>query len=372
MNLKNENISVKEMYLEKIEKLKIIVSLYKQDMYQAIIDLNFIYDNYQKFIEEKNKEMAKYLKKEKYSIDLNKSNKSLNSMKSKIKYIKNVPENKRYLYYILITLVGSIIVSISFLFEWISYHSVTNRINELIGIHDNLSNDIYKIMNYYQLMIFRNFTTEDINNFENYPMKKIDLLSNMYTEIENLYDSKKLLSKLEHYNLGNIDSYYNYTCETFYEYLFKSNIVLRNINPKYKHFLTLICNRSNIFNYNNYKQIFGILFEYLQIGINEINDHTYGGLINIRHKKIFQRITLYYLSVYQYTLEILGIQLQRKSYQKITSLIDYYMNIAFSIYYIYSFVLILAILFGYIMNINSNYNKIHELKKVFKICNKKD
>ena len=74
MNLKNENISVKEMYLEKIEKLKIIVSLYKQDMYQAIIDLNFIYDNYQKFIEEKNKEMAKYLKKEKYSIDLNKSN----------------------------------------------------------------------------------------------------------------------------------------------------------------------------------------------------------------------------------------------------------------------------------------------------------
>ena len=132
MNLKNENISVKEMYLEKIEKLKIIVSLYKQDMYQAIIDLNFIYDNYQKFIEEKNKEMAKYLKKEKYSIDLNKSNKSLNSLKSKIKYIKNVPENKRYLYYLLITLVGSIIVSINFLFEWISYHSVTNRINELI------------------------------------------------------------------------------------------------------------------------------------------------------------------------------------------------------------------------------------------------
>ncbi len=48
------------------------------------------------------------------------------------------------------------------------------------------------------------------------------------------------------------------------------------------------------------------------------------------------------------------------------------MNIAFSIYYIYSFVLILAILFGYVMNINSNYNKIHELKKVLKICNKKD
>ena len=32
MNLKNDNIGVKEMFLQKIEKLKIIVSLYKQDI----------------------------------------------------------------------------------------------------------------------------------------------------------------------------------------------------------------------------------------------------------------------------------------------------------------------------------------------------
>ena len=65
MELKNEQISVREMFLQKIEKLRIIISLYKQDIYQAIVDLNFIYDNYKKFIDEKNKEMAKYLKKEK-------------------------------------------------------------------------------------------------------------------------------------------------------------------------------------------------------------------------------------------------------------------------------------------------------------------
>ena len=59
MNLKNENISVYEMFLQKIEKLKLIVSLYKQDIYQSIIDLNFIYDNYKKFIEQKNKEKEK-------------------------------------------------------------------------------------------------------------------------------------------------------------------------------------------------------------------------------------------------------------------------------------------------------------------------
>jgi hypothetical protein len=65
MNLKNDNISVKEMFLQKIEKLKIIISLYKQDMYQAIVDLNFIYDSYKKFIEEKNKEISKFFEKRK-------------------------------------------------------------------------------------------------------------------------------------------------------------------------------------------------------------------------------------------------------------------------------------------------------------------
>ena len=62
LNLRNDNISVEEMFLQKIKKLKIIISLYKQDIYQAIVDLNFIYDNYKKFIEEKNKELAKYSK----------------------------------------------------------------------------------------------------------------------------------------------------------------------------------------------------------------------------------------------------------------------------------------------------------------------
>ena len=66
MDLKNDEISVRDMFLQKIEKLKIIISLYKQDTYQAIVDLNFIYDNYKKFMEEKNKEMANFLKKEKY------------------------------------------------------------------------------------------------------------------------------------------------------------------------------------------------------------------------------------------------------------------------------------------------------------------
>ena len=42
MNLKNNNISVRDMFVQKILKLKTIILLYKQDLYPAIVDLNFI------------------------------------------------------------------------------------------------------------------------------------------------------------------------------------------------------------------------------------------------------------------------------------------------------------------------------------------
>ena len=372
MNLKNDNIGVKDMFLQKIEKLKIIISLYKQDIYQAIVDLNFIYDNYKKFIEEKKKEMEKYLKKEKYS-----SNKILKSIKKKniikYKHIINIPENKKHFYYFLLTLIYSILLNIVILIIWISFYIVCGRINALIKSHGYLSNDSYKLLNYYQLMIFQNFTIEDINSFERYNQSTgQDLFSNMYTDIHVLYDSKKISDKLRQYNLGNIDHYYNYTCKTFYEYLFSTNAFLTRLDIKYKDFLIFVCESSNIFKSNNYKNIFSILIEYIQIGINEINDRSYKGLIDTMHNGHFPKIIVYFIAVYNFAFEILGAELQRKSYQKINLLMSNYIKINFIIYYISSFVFILIIIFGYILKINTNYNQIHELKKVFKVCNKKE
>ena len=374
MNLKNDNISVKEMFLQKITKLQIMISLYKQNIYQAIVDLNFIYDNYKKFIEEKNKEVMKYLKKDKY---LNESNNKIvktiknNLKRIKIKHIIDVPENKRHLYYLIISFIFSLVLSLILLIMWISYLSVYNKINLLIKAHGNISNNAYKLINYFQLMIFHNYTVEDINRFERYNQSiGEDLFSKIYTDIQGLYESKKIMNKLSQYNLGNIDSYYNYTCETYYNYLYNSNIVLKNTNIKYKEFLMYVCESSNIFKSNNYKQIFSILFEYFQIGINTINDHSYNGLIKIFQSSYFSKVILFFITVYIYAFEILGAQLQRKSYQKINSIMVKYVNIQFLIYYTTSFALILIIIFVYTWKINTKYNKINEIKKIFKVCNK--
>ena len=376
MNIKNDNISVKDFYLQKIEKLKIIISLYKQNMYQAIVDLNFIYDNYKKFMEEKNKELSKYLKKEKYLNDTNKNN-SYNKKGSnniKVKYIINASNNKRYLYYILASFVFSICISLGIYIMWLCYEAINIRINSLIKIHGNLSDNAYKLISYYQLMIYYNLTVEDINIFQRFNISNGEnLFSNIYTSIENIYDAKKLMSKLSEFNLDNIDSYYNYTCKTYYDYLFKNNVIFNNIDEKYKDFLIYVCEQSSIFKYNNnYKQIFSLLFENILIGVNKINVRSYKGLINYLKDEYFPKITVTFLTVYYYAFEILGLQLQRKSYQKILSLLGNFVNISFIIYYATSSTFILIVIFGYIWKINTNYNKIHELKKVFKVCNKKE
>ena len=375
MNIKNDNIGVKEMFLKKIEKLKIIVSLYKQDIYQAVVDLNFIYDNYRKFIEDKKLEMEKYLKKEKYSSNTNKILNSINKNKKiKIKHIIKIPENKRHFYYCLITLVYSIILNIIFFIIWISYYIVYNRIANLFESHGNLSNDAYKFINYYQLMIYQNFTIEDINNFQKYN-KSLgeDIFSNMFNDLQALYESKKYMDKLGQYNLGNINSYYNYTCISYYEYLFSSNSFLGNMNVIFKNFLVFACNNSKVFQTNNnYKQLFTILFTNIQSGINEIKGRSYDELIKVAHNGNLPKLIIYFLTVYHYAFQIMGSQLQRKSSERLNSLMSSYIKLSFSLYYISSIVFILVIIFEYILKINSNYNKIQEIKKVFKVCNKKE
>ena len=174
MNLKNDNISVKELFLQKIEKLKIIISLYKQDMYQAIVDLNFIYDNYKKLIEEKNKEKTKLLKKEKY---LNDSNNNYNyaknsSNKIKIKYIISCTKNKKYIIYIIIFFIYSICLCLSLLILWKTYTSLYRKAEKIIQANGVLSSDSYKFVIYYQFMIFHNLTIEDINKYEQYTIKE--------------------------------------------------------------------------------------------------------------------------------------------------------------------------------------------------------
>ena len=371
MNLKNDDISVRDMFLQKIEKLKTIISLYKQDIYQAIVDLNFIYDNYKKFVEEKNKEIAKYLKKEKF---IGEKSYTLKDKKDRIKrtHISSIAANRIYLYFLLFFTVISFVIAIAFYILWDNYETINERISNLVKSHGDLSSDAYKIVNYYQLMLYNSLLIEDINRYERLNTSKgEDIFSKIYTDLEELYESKKNMQHLKHYDLDNLDQYFNFTCKTFYDLIFSTNgFAARGYNMKYKPFFISVCERANVFRSNNYKQIFSMLFEMFQIGINQVNNHTYEGLISHKKSEHYGKTTIVFLVVYYYTFEILGLKVQRQSYQKLSQLIDSYLNIGFIFYYITSLIFLLIIFFVYIYKFNRNYRQLHEMKKVFKICNK--
>ena len=374
LNLKNEEITVREMFLQKIDKLKIIISLYKQDIYQAIVDLNFIYDNYKKFIEEKNKEMAKYLKREKFLYE--KTFTGDEKLKNEIqRNISSIKQNRLYLYFIVFCCLISVIITIAIYLIWNSYESIYTRIFYLIESHGNLANDAYKIVNYYQLMLYTSATLEDINRYEGLDTSKgEDLFEKLYTDLEDLYESRKYMENLKKYNLDNIDKYFNHTCISFYDELYKTTTALKN-NPNsqfYKPLFIQVCESANIFKSRNYKHIFSMLFEMVQIGINQINDHTYKGLMAHIKSEHYAKITSVFLFVYYYTFEILSYRVQRQSFEELSALIDSYLVIGFLIYYISSFIFILIVILVYIYKFNRNYHQLHEMKKVFKICNKRE
>ena len=374
MDLKNDDISVRDMFLQKIEKLKIIISLYKQDIYQAIVDLNFIYDNYKKFVEEKNKEIAKYLKKERF-LDEKVYTGDDKAKKIIQKNIFSIKENIYHLYFIFFSLLISLVIAIMLIILWDSYKSAYQRIAFVINSHGNIANNAYKMFIYYQLMFYGSLTLEDINKYNGFDSSDSqNIFKKLYSDIEEVYESKKYSVHLEEYNLDNIDEYYNHTCESYFDYLYKTAAAFLN-NPNsvnFRPFFISVCNSANVFKSKSYKQIYSMLFEMLQIGMNQIAEHSYESLMAYKKSSHFMKTLTVFLFVYYHTFEILGMKVQRQSFIKITEIFGKNLHLGFIVYYIISIISLFIIFFVYVYKFNKNYRRIHEMKKVFKVCNKKD
>ena len=223
-------------------------------------------------------------------------------------------------------------------------------------------------------MIYGAITFDDINYYEGLTSKGENLFQKLYTDLENVYESKKNMQNLKSYNLDNIDKYFDFTCETFYDYLYPTTQFLINypFSEDYRPYLIKLCEQGNVFKSKNYKHIFSMLFEMIQIGINQINDHSYEGIMSIVKSEHYINATIEFFFVYYYTFEILTFRVQRQSYEKLSLLIDKYLHTGFIIYYIASIVFFAIIGFLYVYKFKRKYHKLYEMKKVFKICNKRE
>ena len=229
--------------------------------------------------------MAKFLKREKFLNEkiMTSNNKAIKEIQ---KNISLIPINRSYLYYIAFCSLTSLIISIIIFLIWTLYESTYRRIYHVIQYHGTLSANSYKIVSYYQLMLYNSLTVEDINKLEGLDSSKgEDIFQKIYTDFENLYEVNKYKNDLKKYNLDNIDEYFNHNCSSFINQLFEIVFGLKN-NPSKETFRSTFveaCEMFNVLKSKDYKDIFSMLFEITLTGINEINDHSYMGLMqNLR------------------------------------------------------------------------------------------
>ena len=375
INSKNDDFIFNNVFSQKLNNLRTILEFYNEDPLKAIKNLNEIY---QQFLNSKIKNNA---------IDINKK-KFKNSEENKKNELDNVPKNQRIfskkdarnlgitfiflllLYIYIIACLYAFCVSIIF---WYNAISEKNIFYDLIEKNIDLEYSLYRAINVYDLMIFHNYTLEEVSKFtfRDSDKNKNQLLNSFYDDLKLAFDSKKEKNKIPD-AFQDFEDQSNFTCEKLFEYNY-DNIQLVKANPKAKDLNNLeqnlieICENSKISESNDFRTVYERHFQYIKNGILSISDYTYDGLIeHIIGKGTIAKISLFFNVIILHILEIANTTPHRNG---INNLLRRFGNVTiFSecIFILFIFIIIIFTTF-FFSGINNKCNQIILLKQIFKI-----
>ena len=384
INTKTDEFDFKATFSKKIENLEIILELYKSNPLESIQNLNGIYNEYNKYLINKNK-----------SVFNNNSNKNSNikntlggkneveqfTKKQQIiskKDIKRLNINNKYQRLLIILIAIIIIIYILFLFMWFEYFAKRVNLFNIIRKHAKLESSCYEAVNIYELMVFNNYTLDEMvayleldkDNQNNWNIEKNSsnlIFNSFYQDLHLIFDLEKY-----HKALGNLYEDFEDLAEfncinmvvTFkYELLEKVDELMSNIDLKKK--LVDICTISHITESRSLKTIFERHFQFMKNGMLSLTDFSYEGLNKNLDTTIIGRIAFFFFSNTIYIIDVTTSIPHKNSVRKIMNLLGNRILITEIIFIIIGFALILIILFFYIYNINKFCEQILLLKKTF-------
>ena len=134
--------------------------------------------------------------------------------------------------------------------------------------------------------------------------------------------------------------------------------------------MNYFCNWSNVMMFKKYKTIYLQLFKQVKIVLENFNNNeSYNNIIkSINDNDDIGRIQIIFLITYSYLIDIIN----NNSQIIIATMMKRMGNniiITALIYISFLIVLIFSLFFVYFKNINNDYNKFIQVKKVFKVCN---
>lgn len=383
INTKDDQFNFCVTFSKKIENLEAILELYKINPMESIKKLNSIYNDYNKYLDRK---------KSQININLNRIKNEKEEMIEiprhqrviSIKDIKKLNINKKYIYFIIIIVVLIIIIYLYFLLIWIDYFSTKFNIIKVIEKNTMLERACYEATNIYELMIFNNYTIQEIidymnisyegeieNNKYSLDEKNISniIFNKFYQQLYLLFDLKKDKEKVssvyeDFYNLTEFNCVSVYK-SIKYELLEAVDELLPNINLKQQ--LVECCQFSNLDSTKDIKTIYERHFQYIKSGIISLKDFSYEGINQNINDDIIGKVSFFFLSTTIYIIEVTISKPHIESIKKLNYIMSKRFLSMEIIFVIFGVALVLIIIFFFFHNINELYKQIFLLKKTFNI-----
>ena len=380
INIKNEDFIFSEVYTKKIENLETILQFYKKEPSKSIQNLNIIYNKYHLYLTTKNKNHA---------FDINKKNYKKIENADKRNELDNIPKNQRIItkknvrtlgltfYYLFLYFFNSLlflIVYVILLIMWINYFSKKKNLYYLVVKNMTLETSIYRAINAYDLMIFQNFTIDEVTELI-LPQNKTDnnvLLKSFYNDLKLAFTSKKEKKALVDV-YSDIEDKTNFTCENLFS---SNNEIIQKIENNSKssalndisNNLISICKFTKIDETNDFRTVFERHFQYIRNGILSLSDFSYYGLLqHLTSDGTLPRISLFFATMVINVLHISYTTPNKDSVKNLINKMKKLIELTEVIYFLIDIIAIFFVSLFYIPGINKLCKKILILRKVFKI-----
>jgi hypothetical protein len=380
INKQSDEFDFKTIFTQKIDNLNIILELYGASPLESIQNLNKIYSDYNQYLT--NKKIANANKKALNRKNSQEEENEMNEIPKNHQVITMKDVNKlhihnKYQIIIIFLIVIILIAYTSFIILWLDYFSRRKYLFNIIQKSSKLEESCYEAVNIYELMIFNNFTLDEMiehlelspnnNNGNNYDSNLI--INSFYQNLFLVFDFEKDSRKIGDL-YQDFEDLSEFNCENLYfafqyEILEEVDVLINEYNLKKK--LTDICEVSHITESKNAKTIYERHFQYIKNGMLSLNDFTFEGLNKNIDTGLMGSILIFFVTTTIYVIEVTTNTPHKESIRKIMYLLSFNIIITEIMFLVFGVALILLIIFFYIYNINKFCNQIFLLKKTFNI-----
>ena len=382
-NFKTDEYNFSILFLQKIENLEIILTIYIDNPINIIQNLNSLYNKYQRLIANiDNNNNESFVNKKKYKKTVKEENEKddldmvpMNQRVYKKYDIRKLRVMYTYFLFFIFLCFCLVIMYFIILDIWINYAKAKTNLYSLVSKNLELEVSLYKTINLYDLIIFNNLTIEELSTDIFYDQEKNihnreTLLNSFYEDLFIAFNYEVEITVLR--KSFKSFPFFNYTCKDLYEwnhdYISELLNYSENKNITYiEKNLFDICEFSRLAEFNDMNIVFQNHYGDIKNAIISIVDNSYEGLVNHLKEGKFGRIEIHFNCVLLYLLNIVSNIMHRIEIDDLIILLKENLALTLVVTCLSYLILIILVRWFFIRKLKIYCNQVLLLKKVFKI-----